>query len=81
MKVLFEWGNKNFIMEPEQASEIIQLIHRYSKEVFEHKRNWKDKTETDHVYSITPAELGVLPMQFITDELYGLGKIMGRPED
>lgn len=81
MRVLFEFDDKKFVMDAESASEIVRMIHSYGAEVYEHKTNWRTKEESHHVYNLNPAEVGTMRMQFITDELYGMGKLNGKPEE
>ena len=80
MKALFEWGHKNFIMEAEDAAEIVKLIHQYGTEIYKHESGWGDRKEEHYVYEPTPTELGQVELTFLTDELYALGKLKGRPE-
>lgn len=81
MKVLFEFDGKQFVMDPESAAEIVTLIHARGLEVYEHKREWRTKADTYHVYPTTTKEIGEMNFKMITDELYGMGKLKGRPED
>ena len=81
MRVLFEFDDKKFVMDAGSAAEIVRMIHSYGAEVYEHKTNWRTKEESHHVYNLNPAEVGTMRMQFITDELYGMGKLNGKPEE
>ena len=81
MKVLFEFDDKKFVMDAESAGEIVSLIHSRGAEVYEHKTNWRTKEESYHVYETTPRDLGEMSFQMITDELYGMGKLKGRPQE
>ena len=81
MKVLFEFDGKQFVMDAESAGEIVNLIHARGAEVYEHKTNWRSKEESYHVYPTTPRELGEMSFKMITDELYGMGKLAGKPQE
>ena len=81
MKVLFEFDDKKFVMDAESAGEIVSLIHAHGSEVYEHKTNWRSKEESYHVYETTPKDLGEMSFKMITDELYGMGKLKGRPQE
>ena len=81
MKILFEWADKKLIMDASKAEEIINLINRSEEEVYEHKTNWRTKEETHHVYAVSAGDLGVQSIQVLTDDLYALGKLRGKPED
>ena len=81
MKVLFEFDGKQFVMDAESASEIVSLIHARGAELYEHKTSWRNKEESYHVYPATPRELGEMSFKMITDELYGMGKLKGRPQE
>ena len=79
MKVLFEFDDKKFVMDAESAGEIVKLIHARGAELYEHKTNWRSKEQSYHVYETTPRDLGEMSFKMITDELYGMGKLKGRP--
>ena len=81
MKVLFEFDDKKFVMDAESAGEIVSLIHSRGAEIYEHKTSWRTKEESHHVYNLNPTEVGTMRMQFITEELYGMGKLNGKPEE
>ena len=81
MKVLFEFDDKKFVMDAESAGEIVSLIHSRGAEIYEHKTNWRSKEESYHVYETTPRDLGEMSFKMITDELYGMGKLKGRPQE
>tara|TARA_R110002096_G_scaffold96933_1_gene216059 strand:+ start:58 stop:306 length:249 start_codon:yes stop_codon:yes gene_type:complete len=81
MKVLFEFDDKKFVMDAESAGEIVKLIHARGTEVYEHKTNWRSKEQSYHVYETTPRDLGEMSFKMITDELYGMGKLKGRPQE
>jgi len=81
MRVLFEFDGKNFVMSASDAAEIVRLIHSHGAEIYEHKTSWRTKEESHHVYSLNPAEVGTMRMQFITEELYGMGKLNGKPKE
>lgn len=81
MKVLFEWADMKLIMDAAKAEEIINLINRSAEEVYEHKRNWSSKEESHHVYPVSAQDLGVQSIRILTDDLYALGKLRGKPED
>lgn len=80
MKVLFEFNDRKFVMEAEQAGAIVNMIHDSSREVYEHKTNWSTKEETHHVYKLTPSEVGVFRFELLSEELYGSAKMRGKPE-
>lgn len=80
MKVLFEFNDRKFVMEAEQAGAIVNMIHDCGCEVYEHKTNWSTKEETHHVYKLAPAEVGLVRFELMSEELYGLGKMRGKPE-
>jgi hypothetical protein len=81
MKVLFEFDDKKFVMDAESAGEIVNLIHARGAELYEHKTNWRSKEQSYHVYETTPNDLGEMSFKMITDELYGMGKLKGRPQE
>jgi hypothetical protein len=81
MKVLFEFDSKRFVMDSESAGEIVSLIHARGAEIYEHKKDYRTKEESHHVYNLNPAEIGTVRMNFITEELYGMGKLKGRPKE
>ena len=81
MKVLFEFDDKKFVMDAESAGEIVSLIHSRGAEIYEHKTSWRTKEESHHVYNLNPTEVGTMRLQFITEELYGMGKLKGRPQE
>jgi hypothetical protein len=81
MKAIIELNGRKHIMTCDQAAEIIRLVHTYGREVFEHKRSWSTKVDSYHVYEVTPAELGIMSLPMLSDELYGMGKLAGKAED
>lgn len=81
MKALFDFDGKQFVMDAESAGEIVALIHARGAEVYERRRNWRSKEESHHVYPANPTELGEITFKMITDELYGMGKLTGRPQE
>ena len=81
MKVLFEFDDKKFVMDAESAGEIVSLIHSRGAEIYEHKTSWRTKEESHHVYTPTTAEIGGFRFLMISDELYGMGKLKGRPQE
>jgi hypothetical protein len=81
MKVLFEFDDKRFVMDAESAGEIVNLIHARGAELYEHKTSWRSKEESYHVYETTPRDLGEMNFKMITDELYGMAKLKGRPQE
>jgi hypothetical protein len=81
MKIMFDLNGRKHLMTPEQASQVIALIHEYGAEVYESRSNWNTtKVESHHVYSVTPTELGVGEMRYMTDAMYGMAKLLGKPE-
>lgn len=80
MKIIFELNNKKHLLSPEHADEIMALVHKYGTEVYEVKHNWSTKEDTHHVYEVTPIELGAGEIRYISDALYGMAKLRGRPE-
>lgn len=81
MKVVIDIDGRKHLMTPEQATHVLQLIHEYGAEVYETRSNWgTTKVESHHVYTLTPAELGVGRLMYLTDALYGMGKLAGKPE-
>jgi hypothetical protein len=80
MKVIFELADVKYLLTPDQANEVLNLIYKYGAEVYEAKTNWSQKTETHHVYDATPAMAARLKLPVITDAVYGLGKVTGKPE-
>lgn len=81
MKVIIDLDGRKHVMTPEQAAEVMALIHEYGAEVYESRSNWgTTKVETHHVFCVTPAELGVGRLQYLTDALYGMGKLAGKPD-
>ena len=80
MRIIFELQNRKHLLTPEQADEVIALIHRYGTEVYETKHNWSTKQNSHHVYELTPTEMGSGELQFLSDALYGMGKLKGKPE-
>jgi len=80
MRIIFELQDRKHLLTPEQADEVIALIHRYGKEVYEIKHNWSTKQNSHHVYELTPAEMGGGELKFLSDALYGMGKLKGKPE-
>ena len=81
MKMLFEWNNKTLIIAPERMDELIKLIMQSAEEVYEHKKNWSTKEESHHVYPISACDFGVQEIRVLSDELYALGKLRGKPEE
>lgn len=81
MKVLFEFDGKHFVMSAQEAAEIVRMVHSCGAEIYEHKTNWRTKEESHHVYALNPTEVGTMRMQFITEELYGMGKLNGKPKE
>ena len=81
MKVLIDWADNSYVMEAEEAMEIMAMVQKYGKEVYVKKRDWQAKQETHHVYAVTPAEVGITPIRVISDALYGMGKLKGRPTE
>ncbi len=82
MKALIELNGRKHILTMKQAEEVITLIHSCGAEVYETKTNYNTKpyTVTHHVYELAPAEMGKGEITFLTDALYGMGKLKGRPE-
>jgi hypothetical protein len=80
MKIIFEINGRKHLMSPEQAEEVLHLIATYGNEVYEHRTNWSTKVESHHVYAVTPSEMGAGELKYISDALYGMGKLRGKPE-
>lgn len=80
MKAIFELNGRKHLMTPEQMVEVMDLIHSYGEEVYECKTDWSTKVETHHVYAVSAAALGAGEMRYITDALYGMGKLRGKPQ-
>lgn len=80
MRIIFELQDRKHLLTPEQADEVIALIHRYGTEVYEIKHNWSTKQNSHHVYELTPTEMGSGELKFLSDALYGMGKLKGKPE-
>ena len=57
MKVLFEFDDKQFVMDAESAGEIVKLIHSRGAEIYEHKTTGVAKEESYHVYDGYPCGL------------------------
>jgi hypothetical protein len=81
MKVLFEFDDKKFVMDAESAGEIVSLIHSRGAEIYEHKTNWRTKEESHHVYNAYTCGSRWVSFLMISDELYGMGKLKGRPQE
>jgi H2-forming N5,N10-methylenetetrahydromethanopterin dehydrogenase-like enzyme len=79
MRAIFELNGRKHLMTTEQLAEVINLVHKYGEEVYECKTDWSSKTETHHVYAVSPATLGTGEFRYITDALYGMGKLRGKP--
>ena len=82
MRALIELNGRKHILTMQQAEEVIGLIHSYGEEVYESKTSYHTKPYpvTHHVYELTPTEMGKGEITFLTDALYGMGKLNGRPE-
>jgi hypothetical protein len=82
MKAIIELQNRKHVMTPEQAAEVIALIHHYGTEVYTTKTEYgvKPYVTHHHVYELTPTELGTGELPYLTDAMYGMAKLKGRPE-
>lgn len=82
MRALIELNGRKHIMTMKQAEEVISLIQSYGAEVYETKTSYSTKPYTTHhhVYELTPADVGKGEITFLTDALYGMGKLNGKPE-
>ena len=80
MKIVFELADVKYLLTPEQMNEVVNLVHKYGTEVYECKSNWSTKTQTHHVYEATPSLAAGLKLSVLTDAVYGIGKITGKPE-
>ena len=81
MKMLFEWGHKTLIISPEKMGEIMTLVMQSAEEVYEFKKNWSTKEESHHVFPVNVGDFGVQEIRVLSDELYALGKLRGKPEE
>jgi hypothetical protein len=82
MKVLFEFDDNKFRNETRAMPlKLVRLFIPDGTEVYERKTSWRTKEESHHVYNLNPTEVGGLRLQFISDELYGMGKLKGRPQE
>jgi hypothetical protein len=80
MKVILELNNRKHLMSTDQFTEVMDLVHKYGEEVYECKTDWSTKTDTHHVYAVSAASLGAGEIRYITDALYGMGKLKGKPQ-
>jgi hypothetical protein len=80
MRALIELNGRKHILTMKQAEEVITLIHSYGAEVYESRKDWNTKTVQHYIYEVSPTELGTGDITFLTDALYGMGKLKGRPE-
>ncbi len=79
MKALIEFDGVKHVMEIEQAAEIVELISKYSSEIYRQEWQRGDNPDIHRVYERGPDE-GKQRLELLTPELYAMGKLAGKGE-
>ena len=79
MKALVEFEGIKYVMQMEQAVEVVGLISKYGKEIY--KQEWQrgDNPDIHRVYERGPDE-SKHRLELLTPELYAMAKLVGKGE-
>lgn len=75
MKAVLNLGWKNYIMDPDKAVAVLQMLE--GAEIYEETWHHESKNKTHHVYE---QEAGSQTLNLIPDSLYRMAKLAGKPD-
>lgn len=80
-KVVVEMGYKSFIMDTNDGVALMEVLGR--AEIYEEKYHREEENNPSHyTYHVYPMEVrSGIAMRLMSDELYKLYKIAGKPQD
>ncbi len=80
-KVVVEMGYKSFIMDTKDGIALMEVLGR--AEIYEEKYHRDEgATESRYTYHVYPMEVRTgIAMRLMSDELYQMYKIAGKPND
>ena len=80
-KVVVEMGYKSFVMDTKDGVALMDVLGR--AEIYEEKYNREEEsTESRYTYHVYPMEVrSGIAMRLMSDELYKLYKLAGKPQE
>jgi hypothetical protein len=80
-KVVVEMGYKSFVMDTKDGVALMDVLGR--AEIYEEKYNREEEaTESRYTYHVYPMDVrSGIAMRLMSDELYKLYKLAGKPQD